>query len=203
MQEEGIDGGGLTKEFFTKLTQKIFDPQFSFFTQTPLDHRIYPNHLSILVPNYIHLFKFFGMVVGKAIFEGILLKSSFARFFLNKFAENPGSITGSGNQVDDLSSLDPEIYKNLMMLKYYEGNAEDLGLTFAINEDHFATNRTILLVPDGDQEPVTNDNKLEYIMYYADYLLNKKVRTQTQAFVEGLQTVIKKDHLAIFFSDEI
>jgi hypothetical protein len=32
MQEEGIDGGGLTKEFFTKLTQKIFDPQFSFFT---------------------------------------------------------------------------------------------------------------------------------------------------------------------------
>ena len=88
--------------------------------------------------------------MGKAIFEGILLKCSFARFFLNKFAENPGSITGSRNQVDDLSSLDPEIYKNLMMLKYYEGNAEDLGLTFAINEDNLGSNRTILLVPDGD-----------------------------------------------------
>jgi len=150
MHEEGIDGGGLTKEFLTKLTEKIFDPQFSFFTATPLDHRIYPNHLSVLVPNYTNLFRFFGMVVGKAIFEGILLKCSFARFFLNRFAENPGSITGSRNQVDDLSSLDPDIYKNLMMLKYYEGDAEDLGLTFAINEDHLGSTRTINLVPGGD-----------------------------------------------------
>ena len=117
------------------------------------------------------------MVIGKAMFEGILLKCSFARFFLNKFAENAGSITGSRNQVDDLSSLDPDIYKNLMMLKYYEGNTEDLGLKFAINEDYLGIDRTILLVPGGDQEPVTNDNKLEYIMYYADYLLNKKVKS--------------------------
>ena len=99
--------------------------------------------------------------------------------------------------------MEPEIYKNLMVLKYYEGDAEDLGLTFVINEDHLGTTRNILLVPNGDQEIVTNDNKLEYIMYYADYLLNKKVRTQTQAFVEGLQTVIKKENLSIFFSDEI
>lgn len=40
-------------------------------------------------------------------------------------------------------------------------------------------------------------------MYYADYLLNKKVRVQIQAFVEGLQMVIKKENLSIFFSDEI
>ena len=50
---------------------------------------------------------------------------------------------------------------------------------------------------------MTNENKLEYIMYYADYLLNKKVRVQIQAFVEGLQMVIKKENLSIFFSDEI
>jgi ubiquitin-protein ligase E3 C len=90
------------------------------------------------------------MVVGKAIFEGILIKCSFARFFLNRFAENFGSITGSRNQIDDLSSLDPDIYKNLMMLKYYEGNVEDLGLTFSIDDNHLDSNMTILLVPEGD-----------------------------------------------------
>jgi ubiquitin-protein ligase E3 C len=90
------------------------------------------------------------MVVGKAILEGISLKCSFARFFLNRFAENLGSITASRNQVDDLSSLDPDIYKNLMMLKYYEGNVEDLGLTFSIDDNHLDSNMTILLVPEGD-----------------------------------------------------
>lgn len=35
------------------------------------------------------------MVVGKAIYEGILLKCNFARFFLNKFADK-------SNTLDDL-----------------------------------------------------------------------------------------------------
>lgn len=70
------------------------------------------------------------MIVGKAIYEGTLLKCTFARFFLNKFNDK-------GNQVDDLKTLDPEIYNNLMYLKYYDGNCEDLGLTFAITEDIF------------------------------------------------------------------
>jgi ubiquitin-protein ligase E3 C len=157
MQEEGIDGGGLTKEFLTKLTERIFDPHYGFFTETPVDHRLYPNYLSsINNHNYLDLFRFFGMIVGKAIYEGILLKCSFARFFLNRFAENPGTITGgSRNSIDDLNSLDPDLYKNLMMLKYYDGNAEDLGLTFAIEEDYMGTMRTLLLVPNGQNEPVT------------------------------------------------
>lgn len=40
-------------------------------------------------------------------------------------------------------------------------------------------------------------------MYYADYMLNKKVRMQTQAFIEGLQLVIKREQLSIFLSDEV
>jgi ubiquitin-protein ligase E3 C len=147
MHEEGIDGGGLTKEFLTKLTEAIFNPHFGYFTETPIDHKIYPNYLAVLNDgNYLHRFRFFGMIVGKAIYEGILLKCSFARFFLNRFAENPGR---GRNQVDDLNALDPELYKNLMFLKYYEGNAEDLGMTFSIQEDYLGQIRTIDLVPNG------------------------------------------------------
>jgi ubiquitin-protein ligase E3 C len=95
--EEGVDGGGLTKEFITKVTEQIFDPHFAFFTETPLEHKLYPNYLSARSHhNYIDLFRFFGMLVGKSIYEGILLKAYFARFFLNKF-----SGTG-GNQMDEL-----------------------------------------------------------------------------------------------------
>jgi hypothetical protein len=70
------------------------------------------------------------MIVGKALFENILLKATFASFFLNKFVDK-------SNSVDDLKTLDPDLYNNLMYLKYYEGNAEDLGLYFAVSESDF------------------------------------------------------------------
>lgn len=53
------------------------------------------------------------MVVGKALFEGTLLKCNFAKFFLNKFLDK-------SNSVDDLKTLDPDLYNNLMYLKYYD-----------------------------------------------------------------------------------
>lgn len=56
------------------------------------------------------------MIVGKAIYEDILLKYKFAKFFLNKFVNK-------SNSVDDLKTLDSEIYNNLMYLKYYEVKA--------------------------------------------------------------------------------
>ena len=31
--EDGIDGGGLFKEFITKLCDKIFDPEYAFFRE--------------------------------------------------------------------------------------------------------------------------------------------------------------------------
>jgi ubiquitin-protein ligase E3 C len=43
--EEGVDGGGLFKEFITKLTEIIFDPHYAFFAETP-DRKLYPSYLS-------------------------------------------------------------------------------------------------------------------------------------------------------------
>ena len=88
------------------------------------------------------------MIVGKALFEGILLKADFAKFFLNKFVHK-------SNTIDDLKELDPDIYNNLMYLKYYEGNVEDLGLTMSVNENIYGKNININLEPNGENIPVT------------------------------------------------
>jgi len=34
--------------------------------------------------------------------------------------------------LDDLASLDPELYNGLIFLKHFEGNPEDLALNFAV-----------------------------------------------------------------------
>lgn len=48
--------------------------------------------------------------------------------------------------MDDLKTLDLELYKNLMYLKYYEGDAESLGLTFSVTEEEYGQNYQVPLV---------------------------------------------------------
>lgn len=95
IEEEGIDGGGLFKEFMTLVTQKAFDPQYTFFLETEKERTLYPNPLSNETQNFKEYFRLFGILVGKAIYEGVLLKCNFAKFFLNHFVSR-------SNQVDDL-----------------------------------------------------------------------------------------------------
>ncbi len=44
--EDGVAGGGLFKEFITKLCEKIFDPEYAFFKENEQDRKLLPNHLS-------------------------------------------------------------------------------------------------------------------------------------------------------------
>lgn len=60
------------------------------------------------------------MVLGKALYEGVLVDLPLAGFFLSK-------LLSRHNYVDDLPSLDPELYRNLMVLKTYDGDVRNLG----------------------------------------------------------------------------
>lgn len=142
-REMGIDAGGLFKEFMTLVTQKIFDPQYTFFLETAQDRTLYPNPVSYQIPSYSKYFKLFGILVGKAIYEGVLLKCTFAKFFLNHFVNK-------SNQVDDLQALDSQLYENLLMVKYYDQSVEDLCLTMSVNENHFGESVQIPLLPMGE-----------------------------------------------------
>lgn len=42
---------------------------------------------------------------------------------------------GKQSFLDDLASLDPDLYRGLIYLKNYTGNPEDLSLDFSITED--------------------------------------------------------------------
>ena len=46
---------------------------------------------------------------------------------------------GRQSFLDDLSSLDPELYNGLVFLKHYDGNLEDLALNFTVATDGMPT----------------------------------------------------------------
>jgi ubiquitin-protein ligase E3 C len=42
---------------------------------------------------------------------------------------------GRESYINDLASLDPELYQGLMFLKNYKGNPEELSLNFTVTDD--------------------------------------------------------------------
>lgn len=65
--------------------------------------------------------------------------------------------------LSDLSTIDKQLYNNVMFLKTYENDAEDLFLTFTVGNNDFGQNNEINLIPNGSEVPVTNENKQRYI----------------------------------------
>lgn len=59
--------------------------------------------------------------------------------------------------------MDVQLYNNLMFLKTYEGDAEELCLTFTVANDDFGNNKEVPLIPNGADVVVTNANKHRYI----------------------------------------
>ena len=91
-----------------------------------------------------------------------------------------------------------------MMVKYYEDSpVEDLGLTMTVAQDTFGVNHEIELLRDGANVPVTNENRIMYIILYAKWLLSDRMRIQVSCFLRGMRSVFSEDYFSIFFPDEI
>ncbi len=61
----------------------MFDPGLNLFCATS-DERLYPSPLSYLTDNHLHLFEFVGKMIGKAVYEGIVVDVPFAAFFVSQ-----------------------------------------------------------------------------------------------------------------------
>lgn len=93
--------------------------------------------------------------------------------------------------MDDLASLDPDLYHGLIFLKHCTGDPEELSLNFTVAEEEFGVTRTVDLIPNGSNIPVTRENRLQYIYLVSHYRLTKQIKKQSEAFFEGLSEMIK------------
>ncbi|KIK81041.1 hypothetical protein PAXRUDRAFT_833139 [Paxillus rubicundulus Ve08.2h10] len=194
--EAGIDGGGVFKEFFTSLCKEAFDTDRGLWLANK-KNEIYPNpHSYATEPHNLNWYRFIGRILGKALYEGILIEVAFAGFFLAKWL-------GKQSFLDDLASLDPDLYQGLVFLKNYTGNMEDLSLNFTVATDEFGLAKAVDLIPDGSNVPVTRENRLQYIYLISHYKLSKQIKLQSEAFFEGLSEMVDPKWLRMFNQQEL
>ena len=116
-EEIGIDSGGLFKDFWTDLSAQVFNASYGLFSSTSSQY-LYPSSAALNLygeREVERLFSFLGLVLGKAIYENITVQPQFAHFFLSFFTKYDFTAL-----IEDLVTLDMELYKNLMFLKQFE-----------------------------------------------------------------------------------
>ncbi|XP_073437701.1 ubiquitin-protein ligase E3C isoform X1 [Dendrobates tinctorius] len=199
LDEAGIDGGGIFREFLNELLKSGFNPNQGFF-KTTNEGLLYPNPAAQMLvgDSFARHYYFLGRMLGKALYENMLVELPFASFFLSK-------LLGTSADVDihHLASLDPEMYKNLLFLKSYEGDVEELGLNFTVVNNDLGEAQVVELKLGGKDIPVTSANRIAYIHLVADYRLNKQIRQHCLAFRQGLANVVNLEWLRMFDQQEI
>ncbi|KAJ1894355.1 ubiquitin-protein ligase (E3), partial [Kickxella alabastrina] len=211
--EAGIDGGGVFKEFLTSLVREAFDTRKGMFNATK-HNSLYPNPESMHHTGteerllMLDMFKFLGAVIGKALYEGILVDVPFALFFL-------GRCMGYLPTFNDLPTLDEELYRGLVSLKNYpitekattDGEAEEdeiyqvFGMDFTVTvSTHDGHTRVVPLVPGGDTIKVTAHNRLLYLGLIAQFKLVRQIDAPTKAFLSGLHSIIPEAWLRLLFA---
>ncbi|GFR51002.1 hypothetical protein Agub_g13328, partial [Astrephomene gubernaculifera] len=108
--EAGVDGGGLFKDFMEELMRAGMSAQYGLFAANTA-HQLYPNPAAMrVVEDAPRLLAFLGRMLGKAMYEGVLLELPLAGFFLKKFR-------GAHCDLNDLPTLDPDLYRSLLLLR--------------------------------------------------------------------------------------
>ncbi|KAG8189904.1 hypothetical protein JTE90_018685 [Oedothorax gibbosus] len=200
LDEAGIDQDGVFKEFLEETIKKVFDPTLNLFRATS-EERLFPSPTSYIHENHLSLFEFVGKMLGKALYEGIVVDVPFASFFLSQVLGHTHSALYSS--IDELPSLDPELYKSLTYIKHYKGDLRDLDLTFSIDEDCMGQIITHELLPGGKAVAVSSENKISYIHLMAHFRMHVQIHDQTNAFIKGFRTIVNPDWLTMFSTPEL
>lgn len=140
--EEGIDGGGVTKEFLTSVTNEAFgaiNGMETLFIEND-QHLLYPYPSAVEerkatlqqamykegsldwnenIRDLLRRYEFLGRIIGKCLYEGILVDIHFAPFFLLKWALTGGSGAATKESsyranLNDLRDLDEGLYQGLV-----------------------------------------------------------------------------------------
>lgn len=194
--EEGLDYGGVSREFFFLLSHEMFNPFYCLFEYSAHDNytlQINPN--SNINPEHLNYFKFIGRVVGLGVFHRRFLDAFFVGALYKMMLHKKVIL-------QDMEGVDAEFYRSL---KWTLDNDIDgvLDLTFSAEDERFGELITVDLKPNGRDIEVTNENKKEYVELITEWRIYKRVEEQFKSFMDGFNELIPEDLVNVFDEREL
>jgi len=192
--EEGLDYGGMSREWFLSLSEKILASDLHLFRRCSSGY-YQINRYSAQNKEHLDYFRFIGTIIGMAVYHGKLFYSYFPLPFYKALLERPFDIS-------DLQYEDESIYKSIKKLK----EADDVTsweLDFSVTDKNEEGKQIVIeLKKDEPNLTVTNENKKEYIDQVLKYYFHS-MDAQLAALKEGFQQFVPVDLLKEFEPEEL
>lgn len=192
--EEGVDEGGVRKEFFQILLRQLLDPSFGMFKYDEESRAMWFNSDSL---ESTMEFELIGILLGLAIYNSVILDLHFPHVVYKKLMQCPLDLS-------DVEVAMPSLGKGLRQLLEFDRNVEDVyQRSFEYSYEVFGAVKTVELKPGGSSIAVTNENRAEYVDLYVDHILNKSIERQYDAFHKGFHMVCNGEVLQMFRYEEL
>ena len=192
--EEGIDAGGLTREWYMLLAREMFQPGGGALRAQPQRRRRVPalqqqrHQRASPVVFQIHRENHEQGGVrrvpgGRALHPTVL----------QAHARHPAQLRRHGGVRPGLPPK-PHVY----MLEHPLAESGLDHLTFSETSMYFDVETNVELIPGGHDVPVTDDNKLEYVNLVTAHRMTNAIKDQIAAFTEGfndMRALRRRSHL--------
>ncbi|EGR33680.1 ubiquitin-protein ligase, putative [Ichthyophthirius multifiliis] len=187
--EQGIDQGGMAREWVNLALKDVLDPKKGFFQLSSNKITLQPNPLSTIIPDNLLNFRFIGRLVGLALTNKIDFEIDLTRSFLKHILKIPLYIS-------DFEDFDIQIGKNLFWI--LENDITGCDIMYCVENNQFGINGQIDLIENGRNIEVTQENKKDFVKDFVNYKLTQEIKPQTQAFISGFYDVIHPEGLLFF-----
>ncbi|KAH8864534.1 NEDD4-like E3 ubiquitin-protein ligase WWP1 isoform 1 [Schistosoma japonicum] len=191
LHEEGLDYGGVAREWFYRLSREILNPMFGLFEYTGTDYALQVNPASHVNPNHMTYFRFVGRFIGMALFHGRCIDGGLTLAFYKQILKRKLTL-------EDLGHTDHSYYQSLIYIRDNPVDECDLDLYFVGTYDLLGEMHEDELIEGGKDIKVTDENKFDYIRLMVDWRFNRGVTKQTEEIHKGIFEVLNPEWLELF-----
>lgn len=194
--EEGLDYGGVAREWLCLLSHEMFNPYYGLFQYARDDiYTLQINPDSGVNPEHLSYFHFVGRIIGVAVFHGHYLDGGFTMPLYKQ-------LLGKPSQLEDLEDVDPDLHRSLVWM--LENDIEEvLDHTFCVESSSFGQFQEHELKPGGAEIKVTEENKKEYVKLYVQWRFMRGIEAQFLALQKGFNEIIPQHLLRPFDEREL
>uniref|UniRef100_A0A8C7YW62 E3 ubiquitin-protein ligase SMURF2 n=1 Tax=Oryzias sinensis TaxID=183150 RepID=A0A8C7YW62_9TELE len=122
--EEGLDYGGVAREWLYLLSHEMLNPYYGLFQYSRDDiYTLQINPDSAVNPEHLSYFHFVGRIMGMAVFHGHYIDGGFTLPFYKQLLGKPITL-------DDMESVDPDLHNSLVWILYVQNGP--LSLLFLL-----------------------------------------------------------------------
>uniref|UniRef100_A0A674D995 HECT-type E3 ubiquitin transferase n=1 Tax=Salmo trutta TaxID=8032 RepID=A0A674D995_SALTR len=194
--EEGLDYGGVAREWLYLLCHEMLNPYYGLFQySTDNIYTLQINPDSSINPDHLSYFHFVGRVMGLAVFHSHYINGGFTLPFYKQ-------LLGKPIMLQDLETTDPELHKSLVWILENDISSV-LDHTFCVEHSAFGKFLQHELKPNGQNVPVTEDNKKEYVKLYVTWRFMRGIEAQFLALQKGFSQLIPQHLLKQFDHKEL